>query len=316
MDQEKSGYDTSVTLVDLIALVLRNRKVIVSLTALTTLIGVVLLFGLPAMGKSIWSPAHEYKATMNIYITRIPLEIRRDVPVNILETTKQLFEDPALVQSALTTDKKSGEESSEKSTISELIRNQLKLTVKEEPRNAQVTVTLYHENKEKAKEALLSISDNVRAAVDARLKNSLELNRTELAERTEEIESQLSRALLKHIDEVVNASKLEEGEVSFSRIVSEKSDLLLSYLENVTNDIRIENVLRSNEVPWPEENEVIVERTQPKSVFARNPLVGLLIFIVAGLILGMAGAFMLDYIRYIRSNPSEMEKLRSAGKKA
>ncbi|HKK47551.1 MAG TPA: hypothetical protein VJ932_00545, partial [Alkalispirochaeta sp.] len=302
--------EDTISLIDLVAVVVRHRGLIIGGTLLVgVLVAAVLYFG-PMLGFEM-GPQAVYTAEQRVVINPIPQEVEEFVSVDIPTSVRSLLTDPILVGEVYRGfEEDPPEDRSEERFLTMIRRNVIgeRYTVSWDSNTRTITLQYTNSTSEDTvaflQEILMMMTPEVAAHLEPRfteaaesLQESLELTREDLAVLANDTLLQLTDAN-RDTDIASLMTAIDRAGGSTLRSLAD-IERAVARLETLSTD--------AGSLFSPVGQPVVFEDTTGSS---RSMVV--IIATITAFFLTVFLAFVLEYVRRVREEPEEMAKLESA----
>jgi len=265
--------EEEISLVDLLAVLLRRRRIVIGFTAASLALAVGFFFAAPALGLR---PAQRYTVAAKLYPNQVPGSIRGDIGIEVPGYAAALAADPAFIAPAVwdsglyrgTKAKGPGDPQFLLFLESEFIDQDYKV----ENAKGILSLSLSDEDQELAERFMRRLA----AELDAKLRGIVAERSAELFEVTQDLVGEVG-------DDSQYLSDYLRSQLVSSKAYSSGDIPLLSELSEL---------------------RVIAER--------RGRAKGAGILVVAGFCLGILAAFCAEALESVKRDPESMAKIRSA----
>lgn len=310
MSDSRRHSTTTFNLVDVVATLLGRWRLIVVVTGVGIAVAIVLFVVVPGVGRTILAGPYEYVASTSLRLTGLPGQVTSRLDFQLPVETISLTSDRILVQETYAVITGGSAASSQVARDAErILREQLSRSY--DSRTATVSVRFVANDPEFARRFLESHVARIRSAIRQRMIDSLNLSREQLAQTAGSIVIELTESMRQELgQDPVGVSESDYDE-AMALVFGERSDQVIYYLRTAISDLVIERTLASDAVPWPPGVNVATAPL-PLPNMVRTPSIAIALFGGIALLLGFLLAFILDYIAYVRSTPSEIDKIKRA----
>ena len=312
MDQQPTTQsytnDDEISLVDLLAVLIRFRRLIIGGTLAVTVIAAAALYGLPAMG--IWDPRGiEYTAEAKLVVAQIPSDLQRYLNFDTAAAMQNLLRDPRLVGAVYAQIEEDPDPTRSRERYlaivrDTVIREQLRMGWDGGSRTLTVSYTNSHRDAalrfvellvEAVSEAMLPQVRQQAQRAEILIGNAFTTTRMTLSSMVAQAVERQETAREFSLERVAAFldSNAESAIVAFADVA-----VLLERLETFTTDSA--NLFTAFEAP------VVYETAKGRRATS------LVISAVTAFFFFVFAAFVLQYARNVAADKEEVEKLRAA----
>lgn len=293
-DTTNMKHDSAI--ISVIAALVRHRLILGAGMIVTIAAIVVLYVVLPSFGRLPFAGSEKFTAQARVLLTPYSLEARRTMDFELHYWIANDFRSDDAARAA-----------AESAGLSD--SNLVESTVRYDSRARTIDVLVSSSDRNLAQSYLSALISTVRDRARNRANAAIEGSLQSLETATDDLTRQLDAIIRRNLGSVVASVGADRSTVDSA--LSSNSDLLLQYLRLAVDNIALEQALADPRLPWPEDVSIAVSRDEPESLFADRRR-GAALMVLMGLVISVLVVFVLDYIRYVRSSDTEMEKIRSA----
>ncbi|MFW5642610.1 MAG: hypothetical protein ACOCYQ_01160 [Alkalispirochaeta sp.] len=328
MNQQDEGMkgvpyeDDTISLIDLIAVVVRYRRVVVIGTVLVFLATLGALYLPPLAGLGSAENGRQYRVEQKLQIQPLSSEVSKYASIELGRTFQEVMTDPRVVidpYRELLEEEDPIQDSREERSPEKLTREELTTYLSEEfiggaykvTRDGNtITVSLVSEDAEQTQTFLAAVVERARQEISVRLAPQLARTEATIAEVIDITGDSIAQVVSQGIQDTGSFGSTEAVDSLLARISTSASGLIgelrdLTYVQNEV--VSIKGNVGALVTPI---NEPLVYALPQEQ--GRDPKMILVIATITAFFLTVFLAFVLEYVRRVRKDPEEMGKLRAA----
>jgi hypothetical protein len=302
--------DDTISLIDLVAVVVRHRRLILVGTILTGVIAAAVLFFGPMAGLEM-GPSVQYTAERRIILNPLPREVQEFVTVDIPSTVRSILENPQLVGRVFAEFEEDPPPDRSQERYLTMIRRDIigdRYTVAWDNNTRSVTLRYTNSTVEHSRaflEAIVAeLGPEVTATMTPLFEEAAEALDTAYERSLEEVAMLVSDSIseLEGTPDATDPATIIAG-------VDRSGGTALRTLADLTRAVgRLEVLAEDTDALWSTVGNIAV--FEDTTGTGRSTIV--VITTITAFFLTVFLAFVLEYIRRVRQEPEEMEKLESA----
>ncbi|MDA3947811.1 MAG: hypothetical protein PF508_01180 [Spirochaeta sp.] len=303
--------DDTISLIDLLAVTIRYRIVILGGTILVFIVALAVVYGMPALGITFDEDVERFRVEQKFQVQALSPEVRNYVDVNLMTAFLDVMTDPLILQGPYRNLLGDDDDQRSPEQLATFLTNDFignSFTVSADAASGVVTVTLTTDDTEVARVFLGAIVERARQELSVRVEPQLARAQMTIATALDTTTNSIDQLLIQRIgeagtvdDPAVIASILTNVSTSGAGLLMELYDL--NYVRN-----QILNIKGNAGTLIAPINQAIVYALPDSD----NPRMVIVIATITAFFLTVFLAFVLEYMRRVRNDPEEMGKLRAA----
>lgn len=308
--REHRYEDDSVSLVDLVAVVIRYRVMIIGGTVLTGIIMLLALYFGPILGLGFGTRA-EYTAQQNLLVKSIPPRVSQYIDTDPAIRLQAILNDPIFVGEVFAAFEEEAPTDQTQERYLAMIRQIImgdSYNVEWDARTR--ALTLYYTS---------STPDDAAAFLEAIVSQGTLVLKNQMDIQLEDARAALERTI--NESRIVVAQLIEQSIPSSDVAVSETSvSNIVSYLENTGSESLSTFVSRTGDLDilrsLVQENHQLITSLGEIAVFDESPEIRRALITVIPMFVVFSAmvflAFIFEFVRRVKQEPKDMQKLRAA----
>jgi hypothetical protein len=305
--------DDTISLIDLVAVVVRHRRLILVGTILTGVIAAAFLFFGPMAGLDV-GPTPEYTVQRRISVDSLPSELRDVVSVTPSTELRAMLTDLGVVGNAYRQLEREPDEEMSEGRRNVAIRRfaSEKYSISWSGETETITVSVTTDDPAYGADFLETVIAEAGAAVTVRINTRLEEQRDALETNLAATRAELERLALQAAERVSQSPLGVTPESVLGQLDVGGTAAITSLFRMESALAALDDISGSSETLYRVEPGTIVFEEETGS--GRTTTV--VIATITAFFLTVFLAFVLEYIRRVRQEPEEMEKLQSAWRRS
>lgn len=305
--------DDTISLIDLIAVVVRHRWVIGIGTFLVILVTAGVLYLAPAAGIGSTELIQQYRVEQKLQVQQLSNDVTKYIIVDVGAAFRDVMTDPAIIEAPY-------RDFFRNSDISELSPEELvtflsnefignAYTVTEMSGSGMMRVSLVGGDAERAKRFISAVTERARQELSVRLAPQLSRTEAMIASTIDLTSDSIAR--------VVAQTVMEEGLPGDTETVNSLYNRISESASEEMRELRDLGFVQQEIASIKGNAGVLITVVDEPLVYAlpqetRDPAMILVIATITAFFLTVFLAFVLEYVRRVRKDPEEMGKLRAA----
>jgi len=306
----RPDYDDEISLVDLLVVLIRRRRLVIGLPLLAGLLSGIWLFVVPLLMPGEQGSGFNYEISLSAELRMVPSELSQTLNFDSVNNSRAVLTDINVVGEAYSTVFPESQEERTREQYNSYIRREIvgeELSVSHDTSTGLLTLRYTSTELEASLEFLELLMAAARTDLRVRLDRSIDNARTGLVRDFETRRAQLESAVAFTLRTGAGASDLSETDVA--RLVVDSAESNITAFAEAQTALQELELLRSDQqFPLGELQEPVVFG-DPVS---RGRSVRLVVTVFAVFFLAVFLAFVLEYARRVKEDPQESAKIKAA----